>query len=69
MAYLCTDGAPNANGYVFGVRGGDIYVYTNPEIERSISKRGMFTLDELDDLVPRTISQDMRNWARFRNAR
>ncbi|MDO8751819.1 MAG: SDR family NAD(P)-dependent oxidoreductase [Dehalococcoidia bacterium] len=69
VAYLCTDGAPNANGYVFGVRGGDIYVYTNPEIERSISKRGMFTLDELDDLVPRTMSQDMRNWTRFRNAR
>ena len=64
VAYLCTDGAPNANGYVFGVRGGDIYVYTNPEIERSIAKRGMFTLEELEDLVPRTISQGMRSRAR-----
>ncbi len=63
VAYLCTDGAPNANGYVFGVRGGDIFVYTNPEVERTISKRDMFTLEELEELVPRTISHDMRNWA------
>ncbi|MSQ21843.1 MAG: SDR family NAD(P)-dependent oxidoreductase [Dehalococcoidia bacterium] len=64
VVYLCTGGAPNANGYVFGVRGGDIYVYTNPEIGRSIFKRDLFTLDELEDLVPRTISKGMRNtWA------
>lgn len=69
VVYLCTDGAPNANGYVFGVRGGDIYLYTNPDIERSIYKRDLFSMDELDDLVPRTISYDMRNRARFWNAR
>lgn len=59
VAYLCGDGSPNANGYVFGVRGGDIYLYTNPEVERGIYNERVFTMDELDDVVPRIISFDM----------
>ncbi len=64
VVYLSTEESPNANGYVFGIRGGDIYPYTNPEPERSIYHRGLFSMDELDDLVPRIISHDMRNWGR-----
>ena len=64
VAYLCTEGSPNANGYVFGVRGGSIYLYSNPEVERSIYKTGIFTMDEMDELVPRHMSYDMRRpWA------
>ena len=58
VVYLCTGQSPNANGYVFGVRGGDIYLYTNPEAERSIYKRDPFTVDELDALVPRALLYD-----------
>ena len=49
---LCTGAAPNANGYVFGADGGSIYVYSNPEMERSIHKWGEYTLDEMDALAP-----------------
>ena len=52
---LCTDAVPNVNGYVFGVRAGSIYLYSNPSIERSLHKWGTFTLDELDQLVPANI--------------
>jgi NAD(P)-dependent dehydrogenase (short-subunit alcohol dehydrogenase family) len=49
---LCTEAAPNANGYVFGADGGRIYVYSNPEIERSIHKWGDYTMDDMDALAP-----------------
>ncbi|MBI4200743.1 MAG: hypothetical protein HY531_00465, partial [Chloroflexi bacterium] len=59
VVYFCTGESPNANGYVFGVRGGEIYLYTNPEVDRAIYQRGLFAMDELDDLVPRFISRGM----------
>lgn len=49
---LCTDALPNVNGQVFGVRGGSVWLYSEPSIERSIHKWGAFTLDEMDGLVP-----------------
>lgn len=51
--YLSTYASPNINGYVFGVRGGSIFVYSNPSIEKSIDKWGKFTMDEMDVLVPK----------------
>ena len=57
---LCTDAVPNANGYVFGVHGGSIYLYSNPSIERSIHKWGTFTMDEMDALVPKTIAAGLK---------
>ena len=53
--YLCTYAAPNINGYVFGVRGGSIYLYSNPNIDKAIYKWGTFTMDEMDVLVPKMI--------------
>ncbi len=55
VALLCTDVLPNVNGYVFGVRGGSIFLYANPTHDRTIHKAGLFTLDELDVQVPRMI--------------
>ena len=51
--YLCTYASPNVNGRVFGVRRGSIFLYSNPEIERSINKWGWFTMQEMDVLVPK----------------
>ena len=50
--FLCTGAVPNVNGYVFGVRGGSIFVYSNPSVLRSLHKWGTFTMAEMDDLVP-----------------
>ena len=53
--YLSTYASPNINGYVFGVRGGSLFLYSNPSIEKSINKWGNFTMDEMDVLVPKMI--------------
>jgi hypothetical protein len=56
---LCTDAVPNVNGYVFGVRGGSIYLYSNPQVERSIHARGNYTMDDMDFLVPKMIASGL----------
>ena len=53
--YLSTYASPDVNGYVFGVRGGSIYLYSNPQVERSILKWGNFNMEEMDVLVPKMI--------------
>ena len=53
--YLCTEAAPNINGYVLGVRGGSLYVYSNPDIENVVNKWGNFTMEEMDVLFPKMI--------------
>ena len=53
--YLSTYAAPNINGFVFGVRRGSIYLYSNPAVERTIHKWGRFTMGEMDVLVPKMI--------------
>lgn len=55
VALLCTDALPHVNGQVFGVRGGSIFLYSNPTHDRTIHKAGLFTLAELDVQVPRMI--------------
>ena len=57
--YLATYAAPNVNCNVFGVRGGSIYLYSNPEIARAIHKWGTFTMDEMDVLFPKIIGKGM----------
>ena len=53
--YLSTYAAPHINGYIFGVRGGSIYLYSNPAIERSVHKYGNFDMDEMDVIMPKMI--------------
>jgi NAD(P)-dependent dehydrogenase (short-subunit alcohol dehydrogenase family) len=56
IAFLCTDAGANINGQVLGARGGALYLYSNPSIERSIHTWGRrFTVDELVAIGPRTI--------------
>ena len=58
--FLLSEAAGNLNGQVFGVRGGDIYLYSNPAIDRQIVSYGRrFTMDEMDDLMPRTLALDI----------
>ena len=51
---LSTEYLPNVNGYVFGVNGGSIYVYSNTSPDKKIYKAGVFEMAEMEQLVPKT---------------
>jgi len=61
VVYLATDAAANINGQTFGSSGGTISLYQNPEPIKSIHKDGRWTLDELDGIMPGTLSAGLVN--------
>jgi len=61
IVYLATDEAANINGCTFFVGGGVIGIYTEPEIKAQIEKSGVWTLDELLDIMPKKITKRLVN--------
>jgi len=61
VVYLATDAAANINGQTFGSSGGTISLYQNPVPMKSIHKEGRWTLDELDGVMPGTLSAGLVN--------
>jgi len=68
VVFLATDEAANINGCTFDVYnaamiGGPIGIgiYSEPIIMRSIHKDGMWTVDELIDIVPKTLTLGLAN--------
>ena len=62
IAFLCTDASANINGQLLGARGGDVYLYNYPAIERSIHTWGRrFTMDELEALGPRSLGHGIQH--------
>ena len=62
VAYLASDEAQYINGRVFLVRGRQIGLYPEPEPYRNIFAAGnRWTLDELVDIVPRTLGIGIEN--------
>ena len=61
VVFLCTDEAANINGRNFLVTGGNVSLYSEPENWRSIFKEGIWTVDELCDLVPKTLGAGLIN--------
>jgi len=61
VVYLCTDQAANVNGYDFEVGGGKIGVFSQPEVTAKIEKAGIWTLDELMDIMPKKITNGLIN--------
>ncbi len=51
-AYLCTNDAWNVNGQIFHVMGGTVGLAHHPTPMRTLWKPAMWTLDELEQLVP-----------------
>jgi len=47
IVFLCTDAGADINGQVFDVTGGDIALYSEPKKINMITKKGMWTVDEL----------------------
>jgi NAD(P)-dependent dehydrogenase (short-subunit alcohol dehydrogenase family) len=60
-AYLASDDAWNINGYIFAVAGGSVSVLNHPQATRTLWKAGMWTLDELSDMVPRHLMAGVGN--------
>lgn len=62
LIYLCTDDAADINGQVFDVTGGNIALYSDPVKAKSIDKKtGMWTVEELVDLVPKVLLEGYKN--------
>ena len=59
--FLATDAAWNINGKVFYVAGGRISLAHEETAMRQISKQGMWTIDELRELVPRDLMSGVIN--------
>jgi NAD(P)-dependent dehydrogenase (short-subunit alcohol dehydrogenase family) len=61
VVFLCTDEAANINGRTFSVMGGEVHLYSEPEYIRSIYTKGMWTVDELCELVPVSLASGLEN--------
>jgi len=61
VVYLATDEAANVNGCTFFVGSGIIGIYTEPQVTAQIEKPGVWTLDELLDIMPQKITKDLVN--------
>lgn len=61
VVFLCTDEAANINGRTFSVTGGEVHLYSEPEYIRSIYTKGMWTVDELCELVPNSLASGLEN--------
>lgn len=62
IAYLATDEAAHITGSVFRVAGNHIGLYSIPEEIRTIDKKeGMWTVDELEKVVPSELLKGYKN--------
>jgi NAD(P)-dependent dehydrogenase (short-subunit alcohol dehydrogenase family) len=62
VIYLCTDEAADINGQVFDVTGGNIAIYSEPVKKASILKEeGLWTVEELVELVPKVLLKGYKN--------
>ncbi len=59
--YLCTEAAGNITGQVIGTSGLPMTLYSARHVTRVIHKSSRWTLDELDLLVPNSLTQGISN--------
>jgi NAD(P)-dependent dehydrogenase (short-subunit alcohol dehydrogenase family) len=61
VAYLASDDAWNINGQIFHVAGGTVGIAYHPTPMRTLWKPAMWTLDELEQLVPSQLMAGIAN--------
>ena len=59
VCYLATDQAEHISGKVFGASRGRVALYSDPQEIKGIYKDGIWTLEELVKLFPKTLGQDL----------
>jgi len=60
VAWLASDAAANINGRTFYVQTSRVSIYAEPVEEKSITKAGFWTTDDMFELMP-TITKDITN--------
>jgi len=65
VVWLCTDAASNINGRTFEVWGDTISLLSEPEPLRTISNRGGWDLDSLDEVATTSLAADLVNRFEF----
>jgi 3-oxoacyl-[acyl-carrier protein] reductase len=60
IIFLCTEAASNISGRTFSVAGGEISLYSEPVLEKTIYKKGRWTVDELLEVAPNTLGQGLK---------
>jgi NAD(P)-dependent dehydrogenase (short-subunit alcohol dehydrogenase family) len=61
VAYLASDDAWNINGQIFAVSGGQVSLLYHPTAYRTIFKDGMWTVEDLQRLVPQQLMAGVEN--------
>jgi hypothetical protein len=60
IIFLCTKAASLISGRTFSVAGGEISLYSEPELDGTIYKKGRWTVEELLDVAPNTLGQGLK---------
>jgi len=62
VIYLATEEAANINGQIFDITGGKLAIYSEPvQIKTIFKKEGIWTQEELTELIPKTLTQGLIN--------
>lgn len=61
VTWLASDNAESVNGQVFHVTGGEVSLMNNPEVSRTLTKSGRWTVDEISAMFPGTLGLDLVN--------
>ena len=61
IVYLCTEAGGAITGRVIGTSGWTMSLYSHRQVIRSIHKNGLWTLDELERLVPVSLAAGLVN--------
>lgn len=61
VAFLASDAAAHVNGQFFLCAGTSYSLLSQPRPVKTIFKRGRWTLDELDEIVPQTLAEGLAN--------
>ena len=63
VTWLASDKADGVNGQVFHVTGGEVSLMNNPEVARTITTQGRWSVDEIGAMFPATLGLDLVNTA------
>ncbi len=55
--YLASNGSEKISGQIFGVRGKEVYLFSQPRIERSIHNSEGWTVESLSEVLPKTLKR------------